>query len=457
MNARRETSNVTTRRTYVERAQLKATTATASLVVVACACLSANSDSNEDFFSTIDVATQTQAPSRFSFLGYIQQDVRYGLSAPDAGLPFPRTQTGLSSAKTSAFGQVKIDGHNENSHWMLSAKAETNWAQWQNNELDISPNNSRLFLKDAYFDTRFHNGTWLRLGNQIVSWGESEGLPIADILAPQDSRAPGQAELRDIREQIPAAKLNLPIGDFNLELVSTYKAGSNRLASDDEPFYPYLQLDAQNQSFMHIKPTNEWEFAAKLGYQFNGGDLSIIAGDTNNNDYSSTSVDKGSVVFQQSRITSLAVVTNKTFGNWLLRSEAGAFWNQPLQASMPFKTNQYRFMGGAEYSGWTNWRLSVELNGVINEQSQGNNKQNIGYVLRASQNAYNERLKNQLWLLNITGDLGSVVRWDTTYELSDSWQVGAGIALYNATNTDSPYYIYKDNDDVLLSVKYSFY
>lgn len=429
----------------------------ATLTLSAGVYLPAFSYGNEDFFSEIEVDTQTQTSSRFSFLGYVQQDAHYGISSPDANLGFARTESGLSAAKTSVFSQVKIDGSDTDSHWMFSAKAETNWVQWQEDKLDITPNHSRIFLKDAYFDTRFENGAWLRVGHQIIAWGESEGLPIADVLAPQDSRAPGQAELRDVREQIPAAKLNLPVANLNLELVTTYKAGSNRLASADEPFYPYQQLDNNGLTVQHLGPANEWEFAAKLAYQFNGGDIAIIAADSNTNDYTTIDTNDNTVEFQQGRVAALAMLANKTFGNWLLKGEAGAFWNQPIQSPTPFKTNQYRFMAGAEYSGWTNWRMSVELNGAVNEESLADSNQDIGYVLRISQNAYNERLKNQLWLLNITGDLGSALRWDSTYELSDSWQIGAGVILYSATNETSPYYIFKNNDEVLFSIKYSFY
>lgn len=416
----------------------------------------------EDFFSTIEVNSLQQEESNLSFWGSIEQEARYGTSSPRA--PFSRQQSALSTAKTSAFGELKIEGGERflgmaaNNHWQLSIKAETNWVKWQNNEQSLTPNHSQLFLKDAYFDTRLNNGTWLRLGHQIITWGESEGLPIADIIAPQDSRAPGQAQLRDIREQVPAVRINVPFGSSELELVSTYQAGSNRLASKDEPFYPYILLDESGQKFKQVDPHNHWEWAAKFKYSFNGGDIALIAGDINDNSYSPKALIDDQLVLQQARVTTLATVLNKTINEWLVKGEAGAYWNQPVQSTSSYTTDQLRVMAGLEYSGWQNWRLSAEINGILNRDSpkQDDNSQ-AGYVVRLGHDAYNERLNTQLWVLNITGDLGSVIRWDTRYALSDNWEVTAGVTLYDSSNPFSPYEIFKDNDDIALSVKYSFY
>lgn len=421
-----------------------------------------HSHAQDDFFDAIDVNTETLEESPVSFLGYFQQDLRYGISQPPT--PFSRQKSGVSTARTTLFGEMKIEGGdsllglNANNHWQISAKAETNLVQWKGNENSVTPNHTRLLLKDAYFDTRLENDVWVRVGHQVIAWGESEGLPIADIIAPQDSRTPGQAELRDLREQVPALKVNIPFGNAQLEWVTTYQAGSNRLASNDEPFYPYTQLDSEEQAFTHQSPNNDWETALKYQYSFNGGDIALIAGDINDNSYSISSVENEVLIFKQARVTTLAAVLNKTYNDWLFKAEAGNYWNQPILGSAPFRTDQLRLMGGLEYSGWQNWRVNMEINGAINKDTpEPDSHDSAGHVLRVSHNALNERLNNQLWLLSISGDLGQVLRWDIQYAWSDRLQLSGGVTLYDSNNSASPYYAFKHHDDVMLSIKYSFY
>jgi hypothetical protein len=83
---------------------------------------------------------------------------------------------------------------------------------------DFSERYSRTFyrLKEAYVDLGFENFD-LRLGNQVVVWGKSDGMPITDVITPIDLSEYVIPEFEDQRLGIPAAKLNYYIGDFTFE------------------------------------------------------------------------------------------------------------------------------------------------------------------------------------------------------------------------------------------------
>ncbi|MBW1901018.1 MAG: DUF1302 family protein [Deltaproteobacteria bacterium] len=92
-------------------------------------------------------------------------------------------------------------------------KAYRDWV-----EDDFSDRYSRTFyrLKEAYVDLGFENFD-LRLGNQVVVWGKSDGMPITDVITPIDLSEFVIPEFEDQRLGIPAAKLSYYFGDFTFE------------------------------------------------------------------------------------------------------------------------------------------------------------------------------------------------------------------------------------------------
>ena len=61
-------------------------------------------------------------------------------------------------------------------------KAYRNWV-----EDDFSERYRRTFyrLKEAYTDLGFENFD-LKVGNQVVVWGKSDGMPVTDVITPID-------------------------------------------------------------------------------------------------------------------------------------------------------------------------------------------------------------------------------------------------------------------------------
>ncbi len=92
-------------------------------------------------------------------------------------------------------------------------KAHKDWV-----DDDFSERYHRTFfrLKEAYMDLSFESFD-LRLGNQVVVWGKSDGMPITDVITPIDLSEYVLPEFEDQRLGIPAAKLSYYVGDFTFE------------------------------------------------------------------------------------------------------------------------------------------------------------------------------------------------------------------------------------------------
>ncbi len=430
--------------------------------------------SNEDFFSTVDIDLEqseqagANSSQRFSYRGYIKAMAKVGLDIPDQDYAFERGDKGLSVLRTDAFMEFRGE-FTEHINWQLSSKAELDWIQWQEGEASWQLHRERLYLEDAYIDATYNSGVWLRAGRQVLAWGESEGLNITDILSPVDSRAPGQEQLEDLRETVPAVMVSLPFAG-KVVGVLTYDAGHNIYAEQDQDFYPYIALKGL-ADIEHRAPENLWEYALKWERRYQGGDISVIAGDVNDNSYSVSSltlIEEDPVLgFSQERVRVLGSTLTRVSGSWVLRGELAHYWDQPVEISPQYtwgKQDQWRGMLSAEYSGINDLTVYYELNGIYASEYAklpgldkfSRQKVQSGHVFRVMYEAMNARLSNQLWVLALTTDDTKVLRWDLSYDLSDNWQVASSLVIYHNNEPQSGLYPFRDNDTLNLSLTFNF-
>lgn len=434
----------------------------------------------DDFFDSIEV--EAQAPSAepektISLVGFVRQKFKYGWQQPEPRAGLARDSRGMSQMRTDIFAEVSGD-MTDTVSWRVSGKTEVDFLRWQNGQADYGVDETRSFLKDAYVDAVFDNGTWLRAGHQLFAWGNSEGLAVTDIISPTDAREPGQAELRDIREHVPAVMLSLPLGRVKLSQVVTLDAGYDRLAQADEDFYflaPAIVLGLPEATDYNVQtPKKSWEYAARLDYSFNGGDAALLAGIVNENMPSIIGVDPATntLMLQQIRSAIVGLSINRVWGNWLVKTELASWRYDPQQDYPEARFDRYdevRSMLAVEYSAWQNVTVTAEINGqflnndppeLATALGRPDQRNNYGGVIRLRQTALNERLTQQLWLLHLgggnSGGNGNIVRWDTSWAWSDALSLGLGATLYKSADEDELLYAFRHNDSVSASLTWYF-
>jgi len=430
----------------------------------------------QDFFEIVDIQdTQAEESSSkpWQFRGHIQQELKYGLQAPDSSYAFERNTSGLSQFRTETFLEFKYRFSNDLSA-QISAKNEIDYLRWEAGEKNWQIKNYDTLLKDAYVDYTFSNDLWLRVGNQVIAWGESEGLSITDVLSTQDFREPGQAALEDIRESLPAILLSKPftVGDSNsnLNLALTYKAGTDRYAQTQEDFYPLVTFKTANTAtnYSDLHPGKDWELAFQYIVHANGGDYAFVLAETNKNTPElfnlqlDTQTDQiSNVEFFQRRQLFYGISANKVINSFLLRSEFGVITDSELPSGSNVelvRNKEKRLMFGTEYSGWTDWLFSLEYDyldrsprsySLIDERSSG-------FVLRTQYTAFNEKLITQLWYLKLADQGGEISRLTFTYKPIDNWEINAAYVIYENDKPNSTLYPFRNNDTINLALKYGF-
>lgn len=435
---------------------------TATIALTSQSCLAA-----DDFFTTLDVNNNDQAlltEPTWGYKGYIKQSVQYGLAAPSSRDGFARNKTGWSEVQSDGFLEFRGDFNNQ-TQWQFSVKAESDWLEWRDDTSRWHGHNQDLRLKDAFVDYVFNNGLWLRLGNQVFAWGEAEGLAITDALSPTDQRTPGQAELRDIREPIPAFFLSAPLGQqHKISLVLTHHAKANRYASKGEPFDLFAGFREQGLTFNSKSPHSEWEYAVKLDAQYNASDVSLVLARVNDNTFGVGQLEltSRSVWLTQNRVSIVGASANRAIGNWLIKGEA-AYWQD---VATPTNTDgqwpsvdQTRGMIGLEYSGWRNCLAALEVNTLHSLESVPNNISDtteLGYVARLQFDAMNEKFNIQWWLMQLANLNGQIARWDMHYALSDAWQLKLTAVAYQINDSQSLFYPFRNHDSLALSATLQF-
>ncbi len=429
----------------------------------------------DDFFDTIEVGeieSQDTEDKAWSIRGHIQQEMKYGIDSPPASLDFERKQEGLSQVRSEVFLEYNFK-FNENAALQISGKSELDWLTWENNNQDWSLTHYDTRLKDAYLDFTFANNLWLRLGNQVIAWGESESLSITDVLSKTDLREPGQAELEDIREPVPAVFISKPLNTENslgkLNLVVTYKAGTDRFARENEDFYPLVSFKAlfTAEDFHLVEPEAEWEAAVQYQANTNGGDYAFVLAEINDNRPEpfnilfDTQLNILGVELYQRRQNVIGLSANKVIDAFLVRGELGLYRDKKqenLSSINADREQQKRFMFGVEYNGVNDWLFSLEYNYLESTliEIPAVKESDTGYTFQSQYTALNEKLTMQLWLIELAEEGGQIARLNFSYKPADNWEGIFSIVNYENDKVGSTLYPFRNNDTINLALKYGF-
>jgi hypothetical protein len=123
-------------------------------------------------------------------------------------------------------------------------------------------------------------------------------------------------------------------------------------------------------------------------------------------------------------------------------------------------------MLGIEYYGWTDTNIALEVahrhvfsyDPLLVYLPNYLRKDNVEIALRMSRDLMNARLTLSgvgLVLLNSDGFLGSTIRLDASYELTDAIQFTSGL-LYFIGGSQVPFDTWAKNDRLFAKLKYSF-
>ena len=406
------------------------------------------------------------------FTGGIIQNFVYGLqNPPDI---FNRNKKGIERVETI----LNLDFKGELApqfNFKIGGNFRYDWGKWKNNKFQTNENSTKFNIKDFYLDYYPSSQIWLRIGNQIIARGQLDNLSITDTINPRDLSIPGQGELSEIRQQVPAILLNFPISDLKVELVVTSRAGGNLMGEKGGSFDPAIPF-SQNLvntggnpfTINYLNPSNELEFFTNINYSFNGGDISLVFSDENQNQRSLKNIKSKSLLSQLDfgfdRIQILGINGNLARGDFLLKYEganiSGASFLKANLVDLPgLKKNQNILGLGFDYSGINNLTIGYEGNlRIINNHSDDLTiaKQTLGHSVQFRWTGLNDLLSINANLSRLTGEKSTIASLVTSYKPRDGLTLFARYVQYDAFEITDTLYPYKKQDVIMLSSEYSF-
>jgi hypothetical protein len=437
----------------------------------------------DDPFGSIDTSVPDdlnvkQPRGPFMIGGYAELDSEYGFNKANEKLSklMPQLFVEAEYQYSDAF-RAKVSGKG---FYDVSYTIED---RDKHNGLSQDDEEYAFELRDAYIDGRISHALSLRIGRQVVAWGDSDYARITDVINPRDLTSPGLIDLEDARLPVAAARLTFDSNPFTLEAVTVHEHQGSRISGKGADFDYYKVLrsglisisdkDTPDKSFENTG------FAVKSKFAFNGGDVSLTAAST----FDDTPVLRYDGLFngimsftpEYDRFTTFGISSSLARGSFLYKLEAAYRLDRKMtrndilaqiEAGIPRdqvrttnSEDQFAALAGIEHTGFPDLRLSLETLAVYtlnynNDLSAEENE--FATYFQATKDLLNQTLELDLLLVSLHPGDGSILRLSGAYDLTDSWEIRAGVAFYEADRSSADLHPYKDQDRVFFRIKYSF-
>lgn len=146
---------------------------------------------------------------------------------------------------------------------------------------DLERNDPPEFeLREANFEYRSEN-LIVRIGSQIVPWGEAFGSFYADILNPKDLREAGFGDLADLRNPVEMLNFKYIQNTWSLQTIYVPFYRSNRLPRPSSDFFPsYLKERLKSLTIDFDQSASPEDVSGDIGgrlqFQINALDVSLF-------------------------------------------------------------------------------------------------------------------------------------------------------------------------------------
>ena len=343
---------------------------------------------------------------------------------------------------------------------------------------------SDLELKDLYLDSSLNDIFFLRAGRQIIAWGDSNYARITDVINPRDLTHPGLMDLEDSRLPVAALRLSAIYDDLCLDLVSTHEHPGSKLSGigSDFDYYASLRHPSIYIQDKHTPDTgfSDMGYAFKATRSFNGGDISLVAANTFDDQpvlsldgISSLGILELTPGYEKYKTLGLSasLVRDATLfkletafrhGRALHRNDVlqQILGGVALKSVKTFEDrDQVEVLIGLEYTGISHLILLVEgklLHTLDHDPFLAMPEYEYRTYFQANYEMLHETLDLELFWVYFNPGNGHILRLSCEYDILDDVSVQVGTAFYLADNSDSIIHAYRDMDRLFFKFKYFF-
>jgi len=389
--------------------------------------------------------------------------INFAHDAPEANeadfrsLSMLRKTVSLSSEIRWGDWQAKISGHG------FYDAAYSIQGRGQYSDALLDEYEQELEIDDLYLQGSLTPRLDIKIGRQVVVWGKSDNVRVADILNPLDNRLPGIVDIKNLRLPVAMTKLDYYTGPWNLSGIMIHEPRFDKTPVFNSDFYPGAgPLPSEKEPNVSL---DNQQYALALNGIFSGWDLSFYGAWVFDSRAHITEDLNGILNREHSRVFMAGTTANIAFGNWLIKGE-GAWFDGLEFATLPDEDfSRLDLMGGIEYMGFSETVLSLE---IVNRYlvdfddrlaqspdiAQENSIQTVAKLVRDFSND-TIQLKILFSIFGGHGEDGAFERFQLDYDLTDAVTVTGGVIFYQAADQGALSSI-EDNDRVFFEFIYEF-
>ncbi len=380
------------------------------------------------------------------FSGYLE--TRHGLQT--------KNPNKLLASETLLRPEIRMSGNNVE----LFAAADVS-------ENHLNQDESGIELHEAYVD--YVSSAWdIRLGRQIITWGNADGVRITDNICPSDFTEYLTRDFDEIRIAVDALKFRWfsSYGTAELIYIPFFKDGIS--PEPDSPWWLNGIADViTDNSHKPEKKLKNGEIALKFAFFLPGLDCALSYFYTWNDFpvyYSDNPLDSQALVAvaSYSRIHIYGLEFSIPYNDLVLRGEAAFSHGRLYQAQdttiTPSKKDDIQCLLGVDWYPGNQWILLCQLvdkrilnhSGTISAESHS-----TLVTLNLSKDLFREKVTISAMHYRDLNFMDSLTRVSTEYQPVDGCILSIGADIFSG-DKNGDFGKYKNNTQVWTKIKYHF-
>jgi hypothetical protein len=301
----------------------------------------------------------------------------------------------------------------------------------------------------------------LRIGRQIIIWGQADGVQITDVICPPDYSEFLTRTLEDIRTPVEAVRFRLLGQNLTFEVIIIPIFQPATLAGPDNPWYLGPVAPGPNNINKPARKISNTEIALKLSGKFPGFDLAASIFRTRDDLPQIWYLrPDGGTELEYPRLTVFGLDASLPKGDLVFRAEAAYLMDKKrpsIDYTRSLRADSLKWLVGLDWIPGSDWQISGQLTGEEILWEAGGLAPG-GQTLMATLNVQKKFLNQTLTVANmIYGDFLNRSLYDSAkieYQFADGMVASLGGDIFAGTR--GQFGALKDNSQVWLKVKYYF-
>ncbi len=430
-----------------------------------------------------ETSAPLHTPSRWDFQGAFTLSTNYNVNH-DSPPPGETDHRGWSRLRAELDLQLDVDIY-KSWRFRISGRGFYDGVYEIQDDNDYTRKLINEYEDEVEFrETYIEGSPWsfldVKVGRQIVVWGNTENFRVTDVLNPMDNRTPGLVDIEDLRLPVCMAKVDFYHGNYNLMAAVVPELRFDKIPVYGSDFFPAAQPLPPDERLAR-NPDNA-ELALAFSGILPGWDFSLYAARYFHDEAHYETIGQQMVgqmevspgvyqpvyqpVYERQRdqLWMGGASVNVASGDWMLKTELaytnGYEFNRTRDAKSRLDT-----LLGVEYTGLTDISMTLEV--VRNHYFDFDREMELfpdyteetvyQAAFRYTQNLMYDRLELTFLALlqEVEGDDTTIERLSAAYDVTDRVTVTGGAIFYQGGDQVGYETLHKNNR-AFLDVKYSF-